>query len=161
MPTNDPHLSEYTAPYYQRREYISGFTGSAGTAVVTCDAAVLFTDGRYHQQASLELDDTHWTLMKSGLQGVPTINEWLLQNLGKGASVGIDPSLHATEYVLRTRKMLETNELQIKVLSANPIDIVWNCDGRPSCISARTYSCCRGYTIPTSTLGIPQFPASF
>ena len=55
IPTEDPHMSEYTALYYNRREYISGFTGSAGTAIVTQNQALLFTDGRYHNQASLEL----------------------------------------------------------------------------------------------------------
>jgi len=50
IPTDDPHLSEYTAPFYNRREYISGFTGSAGTAVITKDKALLFTDGRYYTQ---------------------------------------------------------------------------------------------------------------
>ena len=58
-------MSEYTAPYFNRREYISGFTGSAGTAVVTHEAALLFTDGRYHTQAEKELSD-EWTLMRVG-----------------------------------------------------------------------------------------------
>ena len=78
IPTDDPHMSEYTAPWYARREYLSGFTGSAGTAVVTQDSAALFTDGRYHNQAALELDDKHWQLMKSGLQGVPSIQQYVI-----------------------------------------------------------------------------------
>ena len=70
VPTDDPHMSEYTALHYNRREWLSGFTGSAGTAVVTQTDALLFTDGRYHNQAELELPKDHWTLMRQGLKEV-------------------------------------------------------------------------------------------
>lgn len=96
IPTDDPHLSEYTAAFYNRREFISGFTGSAGTAIITKNQSLLFTDGRYHNQASLELDET-WTLMKQGLKDVPTITEFLADNLPPGAIVAIDPFLHSAE----------------------------------------------------------------
>jgi len=98
IPTDDPHMSEYTASHYARREFVSGFTGSAGSVVVTKDKAILFTDGRYHAQAEQELSvhpPGEWTLMKSGLVGVPTISEFLAKDLQQGAVVGVDPLLHA------------------------------------------------------------------
>ena len=76
VPSGDAHLSEYTHPAYDRRAFISGFTGSAGTAVVTADAALLWTDGRYFLQAEQELSP-HWTLMRQLQPGVPTIEAWL------------------------------------------------------------------------------------
>ena len=88
IPTDDPHLSEYTAPYYGRREFISGFTGSAGTAIVTKEKALLFTDGRYYTQAEQELS-SDWDLMKQGMKDVPTPQEYLSKNLSPGAIVGI------------------------------------------------------------------------
>ena len=71
VPTDDPHMSEYTAFYYNRREWLSGFTGSAGTVIVTNNEALLFTDGRYHNQAELELTK-EWTLMRQGNKDVST-----------------------------------------------------------------------------------------
>jgi Xaa-Pro aminopeptidase len=73
-----------------RRAYLTGFTGSAGTAVVTKDKAALWTDGRYFLQAEKELSHD-WTLMRSGNQGVPTTSEWLNEVLPSGCRVGIDP----------------------------------------------------------------------
>jgi Xaa-Pro aminopeptidase len=75
VPSEDSHQSEYIAPCDARREYISGFSGSAGTAVVTLERAALATDGRYFNQASKQLD-ANWTLLKQGLEDVPTWQEW-------------------------------------------------------------------------------------
>lgn len=133
VPTDDPHLSEYTSPYYQRRAFISGFTGSAGTAIVTRDVALLFTDGRYHNQASNELSES-WKLMKSGVKGVPTVNEWLVSNLGSGAVIGIDPALHSAESVKRAEGHLERSGMEMKYLHVNPVDRIWNeFEVRPEC----------------------------
>lgn len=71
VPSNDAHNSEYIANCDKRRAFISGFTGSAGTAVITHNAACMWTDGRYYLQASQEMD-TNWTLMKEGTPGTPT-----------------------------------------------------------------------------------------
>ncbi|KAF9415256.1 hypothetical protein BGZ94_000146, partial [Podila epigama] len=78
VPSEDAHQSEYVADCDERRAYISGFTGSAGLAVVALDSAALFTDGRYFLQASQQLDH-NWTLMKSGLPDVPTWQEYLVK----------------------------------------------------------------------------------
>lgn len=75
VPSEDSHQSEYIAPCDMRRAYICGFNGSAGTAVVTLEKAALATDGRYFNQASKQLDD-NWTLLKQGLEDVPTWQEW-------------------------------------------------------------------------------------
>ena len=75
VPSADSHQSEYVARCDARREHICGFSGSAGTAVVTLDKAALETDGRYFNQASKQID-SNWTLLKRGLEGVQTWQEW-------------------------------------------------------------------------------------
>ncbi|KAJ3064860.1 hypothetical protein HDU99_004341, partial [Rhizoclosmatium hyalinum] len=92
VPSEDAHQSEYIAACDGRRAFISGFTGSAGLAVVTLKEAALWTDGRYFLQASKQLD-SNWILQKSGLAGVPTKEEWLNKVLEPNSKVGIDPKL--------------------------------------------------------------------
>lgn len=92
IPTDDQHQSEYISPTDERRSCISGFTGSAGTAIVTQKEALLWTDGRYHQQAEQELDE-NWTLMKDGLTTTPTMTNWLSNNLSAGDCIGVDGNL--------------------------------------------------------------------
>lgn len=75
VPSEDSHQSEYIAPCDARREFICGFSGSAGTAVITADKAALATDGRYFNQASKQLD-SNWHLLKQGLEDVLTWQEW-------------------------------------------------------------------------------------
>lgn len=81
IPTNDYHNSEYVGDFFKCREYISGFTGSAGTVVVTMDEAGLWTDGRYFIQAEAQLKDTGIKLYKSGMEGVPTIKQFIVDKL--------------------------------------------------------------------------------
>ena len=131
VPTDDPHMSEYTAPYFGRREFISGFTGSAGTALVLRDKALLFTDGRYHNQAEIELKGSQWTLMKQGLKDVPGLVEYLSTNLPPGAVVGFDPLLHAAFPLKKMQDTLEGKKLGMKPVSYNLIDRVWG-DSRPA-----------------------------
>lgn len=92
FPSTDPHSSEYVADYWKSREWISGFNGSAGTAVVTMTAAALWTDSRYFLAAEEQLRGTSYVLMKEKIKGTPTIAEWLGQELKEehGAEVGID-----------------------------------------------------------------------
>ena len=92
FPTGDPHGSEYVAPYWQARQWITGFTGSAGTAVVTQDEAALWTDSRYFLQAAQQLQGTGFTLMKDGLADTPSITEWLMRKMSaiNGRCVAID-----------------------------------------------------------------------
>lgn len=90
IPTSDYHDSEYVSSFFTVREYFSGFTGSAGTLIVTRDKAALFTDGRYFIQAEKELKDTGICLMKTGEPGVPAISQYLEQQLGEGEALGFD-----------------------------------------------------------------------
>lgn len=85
IPQADPHQSEYIEDHYKLRAYISGFTGSAGTLVITTCKAALFTDSRYHIQASIQLEGTGIELFKSGIPGIPTYKEWLKQEVGEKA----------------------------------------------------------------------------
>ncbi len=90
VPTEDFHASEYVGDYFKAREYLSGFTGSAGTLVVLEQEAALFTDGRYFIQAKEQLDGTGITLMKSGEAGVPSVAEYLAQKLARNTCIGFD-----------------------------------------------------------------------
>lgn len=125
IPTDDPHLSEYTAEYFNRREFISGFTGSAGTALITKDKSLLFTDGRYHNQAELELDST-WTLMKQGLKDVPTLSEYLADTLPSGSVVAVDPFVHSAADFKRLSEALSPKNIKLITVSENPVDSIWS-----------------------------------
>lgn len=93
IPTSDCHNSEYINEYYKMREFFSGFTGSAGSLVVSKDSAWLFTDGRYFVQAGIELEGTGITLMKMGEPNIPKLNEHLINTLNSGETLGFDASL--------------------------------------------------------------------
>ena len=99
IPSTDPHLSEYVAPYWMSREWISGFTGSAGTAVVLMDKAGLWTDSRYFLQAEKELEGSGITLYKEMLPETPSITAFLCQNLKPGESVSIDGKMFSVQQV--------------------------------------------------------------
>lgn len=90
FPSTDPHQSEYTADHWKGREWISGFNGSAGTAVVTLHSAALWTDSRYFIAAAQQLEGTEFQLMRERIDGIPTIAEWLGQECGPGAEVALD-----------------------------------------------------------------------
>lgn len=98
FPTSDPHQSEYTADHWKGREWISGFNGSAGTAVVTLTSAALWTDSRYFIAAAEQLEGTEFQLMKLKIDGTPTIAEWLGKELADATdkSVGIDGMTSST-----------------------------------------------------------------
>lgn len=125
IPSNDPHMSEYTPAHWQCRQWISGFNGSAGTAVVTLEKAALWTDSRYFLAAGQQLEGTPFTLMKDGLPDTPSIGTWLAETLSENAKAGIDGSL-CTPAML---KMLES-ELSPRGISAelceDPFNEVWN-----------------------------------
>jgi len=90
VPSFDAHQSEYVSDYFKVRQWLTGFTGSAGTAVVTLDKALLWTDGRYHTQALTELKGSSFELIKQGLPGEPSVSEWLNTHLQEGATIGFD-----------------------------------------------------------------------
>ncbi len=90
VPSFDAHQSEYVADYFKTRQWLTDFTGSAGTAVVTLDHAGLWTDGRYHTQAERELLGGPFELVKQGLPGAPTFSEWISTHLSPGGVIGFD-----------------------------------------------------------------------
>lgn len=97
VPTADYHQSEYVGEHFKARAFLTGFTGSAGTAVVMRDKAYLWTDGRYFLQAAAQLEGTGITLMKSGEEGVPEINDFLRNELCEGGVIGFDGRTAGTE----------------------------------------------------------------
>ena len=84
---DDEHGSEYTQPYDKRRDWLSGFKGSAGTAAVSLDSAALWTDSRYFTQAEEQLDCRNWILMRSDTPGVPSLIDWLVSETNKSLLV--------------------------------------------------------------------------
>lgn len=125
IPSTDPHLSEYVAPHWQSREWISGFTGSAGTVVVTRSEAGLWTDSRYFLQAASQLQGTGIDLYKEMLPETPSISEFLCQHLQAGEAVGIDGSVFSMQEAFRLEK--ELNEKQIRLRSLpDPMESIWS-----------------------------------
>lgn len=125
MPSEDAHSSEYIAPCDARREYICGFSGSAGTAVIAHDKAALATDGRYFNQASHQLD-SNWTLLKQGLQDVPTWQEWTVEQAEEGKTVGVDPTtITAPEGRKLADKIKKKGGKELVAVAENLVDKVW------------------------------------
>ncbi|XP_019849652.1 PREDICTED: xaa-Pro aminopeptidase 1-like isoform X1 [Amphimedon queenslandica] len=128
IPTDDQHQSEYIAECDKRRQYMTGFTGSAGIAVVTSEQALLWTDGRYHIQAADELGH-EWTLMKQGVPNVPTIMEWVKKEMKPGSFIGYDPSLISEELYQMWNDFLDGCGISLCAVLDNLVDQVW--DDRP------------------------------
>lgn len=124
IPSEDPHMSEYPPACDYRRAYITGFDGSYGTAVVTADAALLWTDGRYFLQAEQQLGPD-WTLMKAGTSGCPEIQDWLASNLPEGARVGIDPFLHTVDVAEKLQRRMAAAGKELVPLANNLVDEIW------------------------------------
>ena len=99
FPSTDPHQGEYIPDHWKGREFISGFNGSAGTAVVTMKSAALWTDSRYFLAAEEQLKGTEYRLMKLKIEGTPTIAEWIGQECGPGAEVGVDGMVNSANAV--------------------------------------------------------------
>ena len=110
VPSGDPHLSEYVADHWKTRAWLSGFTGSAGTLLVTMDKALLWTDGRYFVQAEGELAGSGIELMKMATPGFPTVLEWLEKNLSDGARLGLDATLYAAATLKEYEKKLNVKQ---------------------------------------------------
>ncbi len=113
VPTADFHLSEYVNPYFKSRQYLTGFTGSAGTLVVTMDEAALWVDGRYFIQAEEQLSGTPVKLMKMGEEGVPSVLEYL-SKLPEGAVIGLDGRTVSAAMALRMEKTLSTRNIALE-----------------------------------------------
>ncbi|TRY87962.1 hypothetical protein DNTS_022779 [Danionella cerebrum] len=124
VPSGDAHQSEYIAPCDCRREFICGFNGSAGTAIVTEQHAALWTDGRYFLQASQQMD-SNWTLMKMGLKETPSQEDWLISVLPENSRVGVDPWIIAADQWKTLSKALRSAGHSLVAVQQNLIDVVW------------------------------------
>lgn len=126
FPSTDAHQSEYVANHWQGRAWISGFNGSAGTAVVTMKSAALWTDSRYFLAAEEQLKGTEFQLMKLKIEGTPTISEWLAQELqGENAEVGLDGmvnSYHETMGLIADLR--KSGGITVRT-NFDPLELIW------------------------------------
>ena len=127
FPTSDPHLSEYTADHWKGREWISGFDGSAGTAVVTMKSAALWTDSRYFIAAEQQLRGTEYQLKKLKVDGTPTIAEWLGRELAdiSDREVGIDGMVNAANSVKQLEADLRQQGGITLRTNFDPLERIW------------------------------------
>ena len=126
--SSDPHSSEYVADCWKSREWISGFDGSAGTAVVTADKALLWTDSRYWLAAEKSLAGTGFELMKDGAADTPSITAWLCANLSEGARVGVDGTVCSIAETKAWNSELSVAGIVLEA-TTDPFATIW--DNRP------------------------------
>lgn len=127
FPSSDPHNSEYVADHWKSREWISGFTGSAGTAVVTLDRAALWTDSRYFIAAAEQLAGTEYQLMKLRVEGTPTVCEWLADELAayEKPIVGLDGNVNSfAEVAALTQELATRGNIRVRT-DADPMATLW------------------------------------
>ena len=126
FPSTDPHQSEYTVERWKGREWISGFDGSAGTAVVTLHSAALWTDSRYFLAAEKQLQGTEYQLMREKIEGTPTIAEWLGQQFdGKSSEVAIDGMISSASAVEKLKSELRKNGGITLRTNFDPLQRIW------------------------------------
>lgn len=126
FPSTDAHQSEYVADHWQGRTWISGFNGSAGTAVVTMNSAALWTDSRYFLAAEEQLKGTEFQLMKQKIEGTPTISEWLAQELqGENAEVGLDGMVNSYHEMMGLIADLRKSGGITVRTNLDPLGLIW------------------------------------
>ncbi|MBC5997375.1 aminopeptidase P family protein [Romboutsia ilealis] len=124
IPSSDFHQSEYVGEYFKSREFITGFTGSAGTAVITKDDGGLWTDGRYYLQAEKELEKSGIKLFKSGLEGVPEIEDYLKEVMPENSKLGFDGKVISVYEGEKLQEKLRDKNIKI-TYEEDLIDIIW------------------------------------
>jgi Xaa-Pro aminopeptidase len=122
VPLTDEHMSEYVGAYAQRLAWLTGFEGSAGSAVVLSEQAAIFVDGRYTLQVREQVSADEWSY-----QSVPdtSIAKWLREHAPQGARIGYDPWLHTKGWVEAAKKALASRGAELVAVESNPIDAVW------------------------------------
>jgi Xaa-Pro aminopeptidase len=122
VPLTDEHMSEYVGSYAQRLAWLTGFEGSAGSAVVLPEEAAIFVDGRYTLQVRQQVSPTEWSY-----QSVPetSTTEWLKEHAPEGARIGYDPWLHTRDWVKKAKEALASRGAELVPVERNPIDEVW------------------------------------
>ena len=130
VPSTDPHAGEYVPEHWESRKWLTGFTGSAGTAVITLNDAGLWTDSRYFIQAEEQLAGTGIRLFKDRLPGTPSIPEWLTSVLKTGEKVGIDGWVNTHHEAETLRCQLNRYNIELTTLTEDVFDTIW--DNRPN-----------------------------
>ena len=122
VPLTDEHMSEYVGSYAQRLAWLTGFQGSAGSAVVLPEEAAIFVDGRYTLQVRQQVSPTEWSY-----ESVPetSTTQWLEEHAPEGARIGYDPWLHTRDWVKKAKEALATRGAELVPVDRNPIDEVW------------------------------------
>ena len=132
VPLTDEHMSEYVGSYAQRLAWLTGFEGSAGSAVVLPEEAAIFVDGRYTLQVRQQVSPTEWSY-----QSVPetSVADWLKDHAPEGARIGYDPWLHTRDWVNKAKEALAARGAELVPVKRNPIDEVWK--DRPEASNAK------------------------
>jgi Xaa-Pro aminopeptidase len=122
VPLTDEHMSEYVGSYAQRLQWLTGFKGSAGSAVVLPEEAAIFVDGRYTLQVRQQVSADDWSY-----QSVPetSVTDWLKDHAAKGARIGYDPWLHTRDWVKKAKEALASRGAELVPVGENPIDKIW------------------------------------
>ena len=122
VPLTDEHMSEYVGSYAQRLAWLTGFEGSAGSAVVLPEEAAIFVDGRYTLQVRQQVSPDQWSY-----QSVPetSTTQWLEEHAPEGARIGYDPWLHTRDWVKKAKEALATRGAELVAVDRNPIDEIW------------------------------------
>jgi Xaa-Pro aminopeptidase len=122
VPLTDEHMSEYVGSYAQRLQWLTGFKGSAGSAVVLPEEAAIFVDGRYTLQVRQQVSADDWSY-----QSVPetSVTDWLKDHAAKGARIGYDPWLHTRDWVKKAKQALASRGAELVPVGENPIDKIW------------------------------------
>lgn len=124
IPSSDFHQSEYVSEYFKGREFISGFTGSVGTLLISQNQAYLWADGRYFIQAERELEGSGIELMKMATEGYPTLNEWLRENCNEGTKLAFDGRVFSTTLYKEILEISKENKFSIE-LGIDLLEKVW------------------------------------
>ncbi|WP_093665528.1 aminopeptidase P family protein [Sphingomonas gellani] len=129
VPLTDEHMSEYVGAYAQRLSWLTGFGGSAGSAVVLADSAAIFTDGRYTLQVREQVSSDDWSYVPVPQESVAG---WLAVHAPNGGRIGYDPWLHTRAWVADTVQALAERDATLAPVADNPIDAIWTDRPRPS-----------------------------
>ncbi|MCD8300851.1 MAG: aminopeptidase P family protein [Clostridiales bacterium] len=129
VPTSDFHTSEYVGDYFKERQFLTGFTGSAGTAVVTADKAGLWADGRYYIQAEAQIEGSGFMLYKMGMDGVPDVEDFVKDELPEGGVIGFDGRVVNAAQAEKLEKIAADKEGSLYV-TEDLIDFLW--EDRPA-----------------------------
>ena len=143
IPSDDPHKSEYVTEYWQARKWLTGFSGSAGMAVITLEHAILWTDFRYYIQADKQISGSWFELYKMGEPDVPTVQKWLMNTLNPGDIVGMDGNVFSVADIKKYKRQFEAKEILLNT-DIDFIKELWT--DRPAMPKSPAFSLSEEYT---------------